>query len=598
LLRPQDGQVRFVSVVLMSVGFTALQEALGAPRLFLVGWERSAHLALTPVYLFFAPMTYHFFSRFPTWQRPGPLWRSIQWLLYALFVLVFGPARVLSFMGYYDITEGSVAFLVSHPWLFLTAARVDRAVFAYMGACLMLALVVAARTYQHLPDRGSRRRSRWVMASLITACGPVGITFAFETTAWVSRATWELVYPLTFLAMLAIPASIATAVWKEQLFDVRVVIRRGLQYLLARAALRTLLALPIALLVFSIVSNPNRTVAEILTQGSGWVNLLLIGAIAATLQSPQRVQTALDRRFFREAYHQEQVLVQLIDEVRQRDSLADIARLVSARIESVLHPTTLHIFYRAAERSERFERHSSSDVLAPPQLSEQRTLLDLIGNGAIREFPSDFENTLPNSERGWLEQLGVRVIVPITGTRERLVGVLLLGLRMSDEPYSATDLRLLQGIAAQIGLVYENQHLQERVRMDADVRRDVLARLDERSVSLLKECPVCGACYESAADRCDRDGTELALTLPIERTLDGKYRLDRALGRGGFGAVFEAFDLRLQRQVAAKVMMVRSSAIRSPSGASNARRGPRHGSTTATSRACTTTVPSARAARI
>ena len=190
------------------------------------------------------------------------------------------------------------------------------------------------------------------MASLITACGPVGITFASETTVWISRATWELVYPLTFLAMLAIPASIATAVWKEQLFDVRVVVRRGLQYLFARAALRTLLALPIALLVFSIVSNPNRTVAEILTQGSGWLNLLLIGAIAATLQSRQRLQSSLDRRFFREAYQQEQVLVQLIDEVRQRDSLAEIARLVSTRIDSVLHPTSLHVLYRAQERSE------------------------------------------------------------------------------------------------------------------------------------------------------------------------------------------------------------------------------------------------------
>jgi serine/threonine-protein kinase len=45
------------------------------------------------------------------------------------------------------------------------------------------------------------------------------------------------------------------------------------------------------------------------------------------------------------------------------------------------------------------------------------------------------------------------------------------------------------------------------------------------------------------------------LTLPVERTLDGKYRLERALGRGGFGVVYEATDLRLQRRVAAKVMM-------------------------------------------
>src|SRR5436309_317327 len=49
---------------------------------------------------------------------------------------------------------------------------------------------------------------------------------------------------------------------------------------------------------------------------------------------------------------------------------------------------------------------------------------------------------------------------------------------------------------AQIGLVYENQHLQERVRLDAAVRRDRLARLEERSVQLLEECPVCGACYD------------------------------------------------------------------------------------------------------
>jgi hypothetical protein len=133
--------------------------------------------------------------------------------------------------------------------------------------------------------------------------------------------------------------------------------------------------------------------------------------------------------------------------------------------------------------------------------------------------------------------------------------MLLLGERMSDEPYSATDRRLLQAIAAQIGLVYENQHLKERARHDADVRRGVLARLEEGRISLLKECPKCGLCYDRVAKHCERDGAELTLTLPIERTLDGKYRLERALGRGGFGALFEASDLRLQRRVAAKVMM-------------------------------------------
>jgi serine/threonine-protein kinase len=190
------------------------------------------------------------------------------------------------------------------------------------------------------------------------------------------------------------------------------------------------------------------------------------------------------------------------------------------------------------------------------QLSAQQSLLRLLdGDKTIRDVPAGVEGALPDEEREWLAKLGVRLIVPIAGTRDRLVGVLLLGERKSEEPYSATDRRLLQGLAVQIGLVYENQHLQERIRLDADVRRDVLARLDDRRVTLLKECPRCGRCFDGTSERCETDGAELALTLPIERTLEGKYRLDRALGRGGFGAVYEAADLRLHRQVAAKVMI-------------------------------------------
>jgi hypothetical protein len=230
------------------------------------------------------------------------------------------------------------------------------------------------------------------------------------------------------------------------------------------------------------------------------------------------------------------------------------------------------------------------------ELSGQPALLRLLDTDkTIRDVPSGVEG-LPGPEREWLTMLGVRLIVPIAGTRDGLVGVVLLGERKSEEPYSAADRRLLQGIAAQMGLVYENQHMQQRIRQDADVRRDVLARLDDRRIALLKECPRCGRCFDGTAERCESDGAELALTLPIERTLDGKYRLQRALGRGGFGAVYEAEDLRLRRRVAAKVMMGSlfgdQTALRRFEREARARR-----SITRTSRASTTTGPSDPAAR-
>src|SRR6185295_14330665 len=141
---------------------------------------------------------------------------------------------------------------------------------------------------------------------------------------------------------------------------------------------------------------------------------------------------------------------------------------------------------KADDRSGHFERHSSSDA-------------------AIAGLPASFDGNIAHMERQWLERSPGHLAVPIAGTHDRVVGMLLLGERKSDEPYSTVDRRLLHAIAAQIGLVYENQHLRDKARQDADIRRDVLARLDQGGVSLLKECPSCGRCYDSSDDRCDAD---------------------------------------------------------------------------------------------
>jgi tRNA A-37 threonylcarbamoyl transferase component Bud32 len=562
LLRPRDPQVRLIGVLMISVAFAALNASMSPPRHFLSGWERPVYFLMVAMglWMWTFPMTYHVFSRFPDWKPANLPSRTMQWLLYGIGTTIVWPAAIIAELGL-DVFDAATGFLSEHPRLYLTSVQISgsdgRGLFLFMVVCLALALVASARNYRRLDREDSRRRIRWVLAGLTIGLIPfIVLTFASRVTDWVSYANYRFYIPISFLALLCIPVSIAMAVWKEQLFDIRVLVRRGLQYLFARTALRTLLALPVVVLAFSIFSNPDRTIGQLLMQSSGWINLVLIGAAAVALHSRQRLQTSLDRRFFREAYEQEQVLTHLIDEVRQLDSLADVATLLSRRLESVLHPASLHIFYRAEERSDRFDGHSSSGVVTGAQLSAQPSLLRLLERDKmIRDVPAGVERVLPDGERQWLTNLGVRLIGPIAGTRDQLVGVLLLGERKSEEPYSATDRRLLQGLATQIGLVYENQQLQERIRRDADVRRDVLARLDDRSISLLKECPACGRCFDSTSERCEQDGTELALTMPIERALDGKYRLDRALGRGGFGAVYEAADLRLHRQVAAKIML-------------------------------------------
>ncbi|HVG38245.1 MAG TPA: serine/threonine-protein kinase, partial [Pyrinomonadaceae bacterium] len=50
------------------------------------------------------------------------------------------------------------------------------------------------------------------------------------------------------------------------------------------------------------------------------------------------------------------------------------------------------------------------------------------------------------------------------------------------------------------------------------------------------------------------DGAELTYTLPVERTIEGRYQLENLLGKGGMGAVYEATDLRIKRRVAVKIL--------------------------------------------
>src|SRR5215207_193749 len=71
----------------------------------------------------------------------------------------------------------------------------------------------------------------------------------------------------------------------------------------------------------------------------------------------------------------------------------------------------------------------------------------------------------------------------------------------------------------------------------------------------MKECPSCRRCYLDEINHCPQDGDVTAPSLLGEPTLDARYLLERRLGQGGMGVVFQARHIFLKTAHAIKIIL-------------------------------------------
>jgi hypothetical protein len=202
----------------------------------------------------------------------------------------------------------------------------------------------------------------------------------------------------------------------------------------------------------------------------------------------------------------------------------ELAQLLETHIEGALHPKSLACYLDAGDENLVMECGSSPEesgtlpaslprpnfpfrfgaVFIPRELDAIPAALPLLTEIAQRGKAWDVP---PSPEALCAGPLAAECLVPILGRNCGLIGLLVLGTRLSEEPYSSEDKRLLDSVASQAGITLENLDLAQKIaeRMEAerklameiDIARRVQARLFPQSLPPIETLEYAGGCVQA-----------------------------------------------------------------------------------------------------
>jgi len=278
----------------------------------------------------------------------------------------------------------------------------------------------------------------------------------------------------------------AHAIIRHRLLDIRVFVKRGVVYLLAAA----ISGLFFAGLIWLVATQTATQLHAVPLQFQ--VALALLVALAF---NPMKrwIQARLDRYLYRESYDYQRIVRDASRRISRTLDLKILSDYLCDTIGRALRPDLIAVFVRdrtgngfplVAQHVQVTANPLPTDLQLPastPLLASlSDTGLPLVKDEAPQygSSPSQIIDALKD-----LSALGAAVAAPMV-SEKRLVGLLLLGPKLSGDPYFADDIELLTTLANQAATAADNAQLYGQVVLANEYVENILRTMDSGVIAI------------------------------------------------------------------------------------------------------------------
>ncbi len=321
------------------------------------------------------------------------------------------------------------------------------------------------------PD--GRRRLRILWMGGVLGCTPVLVQSVRALLSGSDVLQWAgpIEYFATFLPLLLFPLTLTYVFIIRRAMDVRATIRHGIQFALVE---RGFIALELTVatgVIAAVVLVSLRRDAGLALR----IKILAAGALLIVMfrRMAHRLASWIDRHLFRTEYDKEQSLKELTLSLRTLMEENILLETVVERLSVILAvPQLAFLVNKDGELVST--RSTGHETDAPLSLAEAGGIVRYlkVSQQAAPIYFDDVKNwiqTIHPAEQTPVKTTRTEMVIPISG-KHQLLGVLALGRRKGEAPYTKRDLRLLDALAIQAGFALENSRLAKQIAQSESPR--------------------------------------------------------------------------------------------------------------------------------